>query len=129
MSKKEIELKPVKIKPVIKLMKAMRYRGQMVYIRQIGISLFEYLLVFKKQVYSSYMVITPRKGKKKLTADEEAQAGALLFVGATTTINMLLGDELSDDEKARVGAFEEVGKAAFGNKAVLKGKKINKMIK
>ena len=132
MSKKKkqpLELNPVDIKPVIKLMKAMRYRGQMVYIRQIGLTIFEYLLVFKKEVYSSYMVITPKKGKKKLTKDEEAQSGALLFVGATSTIDTLLGDELSDEAKARVGVFEEIGKQAFGKKSVLKGKKTDKVIK
>jgi len=80
----------------------------MVYIRRIGIEIFEYLLVFKKQIYSSYLIITPSKGKKSLTEDEVNQAGALAMSGAVATIDFLLGKKLDKKTKEIVRKFENI---------------------
>tara|TARA_Y100000310_G_C20550338_1_gene747731 strand:- start:346 stop:684 length:339 start_codon:yes stop_codon:yes gene_type:complete len=100
------ELKPKKTKGQIKVLKAMPYKKSMVYIRRIGIEIFEYLVVFKKQIYSSYWVITPDKGKKNLTKDEVNQAAALCFAGAIATIDMQLGEKLDKKTKKIVKTFE-----------------------
>jgi len=80
----------------------------MVYIRRINIEIFEYLLVFKKQIYSSYWIIKPGKGKKDLNKDEVNQAAALAFAGAVATIDFLLGKKLDKKTKEVVKKFESV---------------------
>ena len=79
----------------------MKYKGNMVYVRKIGLEIFEWLLVFNGEIFSGHMIISPRKGKTKLSKDEIAQSGALAFTGAVTTIDMLLKKEKNDQNKER----------------------------
>lgn len=90
---------PAKVKDRITVLKAIPYKGCMVYIRRIGIELFEYLVVFKKQVWAGHWIITPKKGKKDLTKDEVNQAAALAMAGAMATIDMLLDKKLGKKTK------------------------------
>ncbi len=88
---KEIpDLKPKKVKGRITTLKVMPYKKVMVYIRMIDGEIFEYIIPFKGEIYSSYLIIKPSKGKKKLTKDEVAQSAALIFAGAVTTVDYLL---------------------------------------
>ena len=73
----------------IKYLKNINYKGCMVYIRRIN-EIFEYLVVFNEQVFTSYIVMKPEKGKKKLTKGQEAQSVGIIFAGAITTVDILL---------------------------------------
>lgn len=84
------KLKPKKVKGRITVLQAMPYKKIMVYIRMIDGDIFEYIIPFKGQIYSSYLIITPSKGKKKLTKDEINQAAALIFASAATTVDTIL---------------------------------------
>ena len=84
------DLKPKKVKGRITTLKVMPYKKVMVYIRQIDGEIFEFMIPFKGEIYSSYLIIKPRKGKKKLSKDEVNQAGALIFASAVTTVDYLL---------------------------------------
>jgi len=104
------ELKPKKVKGRITTLKALPYKGCMVYLRRINIEIFEYLAVIKKQIWSSYFIITPSRGKKDLTKDEVNQAAGLVLAAACTTIDMQLGTKLSEKTKKLVNKFENVRK-------------------
>lgn len=105
-SKKVPRLKPKKVKGRIKVLKAILYKKSMVYIRQIDEEIFEYLVVFKNQIYSSYLIIKPKKGMKKLTKNEVNQSAALIFTGAIATIDTLLGKKLDKNVEKNVKLFE-----------------------
>jgi len=106
--KKDPLLEPKKVKGRITTLKSVRYKGHMIYIRMIDGEIFEYLVEFGGEIYGGNLIITPSKGKKKLTGGEIDQSAALIFTGAVTTLDMLLGDELSDEQKAIVEQFEAV---------------------
>lgn len=110
MSRKTARLKPKKVKGRIQVLKVLPYKDCMVYIRRImsknDHDIFEYVLVFKEQVYSSYMIISPAKGKKSLTKDEISQAAELLWAGAMATIDTLKGVKLDKERAKLVEQFE-----------------------
>ena len=100
-------IKHKKVKGKITTLKAMPYKDNMVYIRKIGEEIFEWLLIFENQLYSSYLIMKPKKGETKLTKIEIIQTQELLWSGAMTTIDTLLGVELEEEKKAIVDAFEK----------------------
>ena len=104
-------IKHKKVKGKITILKALPYKESMVYIRKIGKEIFEWLLVFKGQIYSSYVIITPREGANKLTKSEIRQVAALLWVGATSTIDTLLGVKIEKIKKNVVKIFEKSRKS------------------
>ena len=104
---KQKTIKHKKIKGQVTVLKALPYKDCMVYIRRVKEDIFEYLLVFEKQIFSSYYVIKPKKGETKLSEDEISQISGLLWTGAESTIDTLLGVELSAEDKQKVKAFEE----------------------
>src|SRR3990172_11930389 len=89
-----------KVAGIISNIKTLPYKGSMIYIRKIvGIHndtavAFEWLLVFKGQIYSSYVLTTLAKGQTELTKEEEIQAAAFVFQGAVTTIDSLMDAEV-----------------------------------
>lgn len=100
-------MKPKKVKGRIKVLKALPYKKIMVYLRMIDGDIFEYIIPFKGEIYSSYLIIKPSKGKKKLTRDEVNQAAGLILASATTTIDYLLGETKVDKKtKKIVKSFE-----------------------
>jgi len=104
-------LKPKKVKGKITILRASQYKKIMIYLRKIGNDIFEYLIPYKGQIYSSYLIITPENGKRKLTKDQINQAAALIFTSATTTVDFLLGDNKIDKKtKEVVKVFEEARK-------------------
>lgn len=104
------ELKPRKIKGRITTLFAAPYKGSMVYIRQIDKEIFEYSLVFKRQIYSNYMVFTLPKGKR-MTKYQVKCGMNLLIAGAQTTINALLGVKLEAKDENLVKDFEQIKKS------------------
>lgn len=90
-----------KVKGIMKVIKVVRHNGCMVYIRQIMEEVFMYDLIFKGEIYSSYLIIKPKIGCKKLTNGEVFEASNLIFQGAMTTIDTLLGKEVEDKNLVR----------------------------
>lgn len=113
MKKPAVSIRLKKVKGRVKILKVAHYKGSQIYIRQIGGQLFEYLVVFKGEIYSNYFVIKPKKGKKKLTKEEVAQSAAFVFAGGLATIDELLG--ISPEKKA-LEQMEELEKLT-GRKA------------
>ena len=64
----------------IKLLKAYFYRGAKIHIRQIGDDIFEYLVVWRGNLYANYFNLTDKK--KKRLGDSET-GGAVLLVSST----------------------------------------------
>jgi len=104
-------IKHKKVKGKITILKALLYKDSMVYIRKIKDDIFEWLLVFKGEVYSSYLIMKPKKGETKLTPEEISQTAELLWSGATTTIDTLLGEKLDKKKKEIVDVFESTREA------------------
>ena len=91
----------------VMLLKAIPYKGCMVYIRRIGVDFFEYLVVFDKEIYTGYWIISPPKGKKDLTKEQISQAGGLAMAGAMATIDMQYGVRIDKATKETVDTFEK----------------------
>ena len=89
MSKTKVpKLKPRKVKGRIEILKAIPYRGIMVYLRKINDDIFEYLIPHKGEIYADYLIMKPKKGKKKLTRGESNQATALILSGAVSSASL-----------------------------------------
>lgn len=97
--KESKELKPKKVKGRITTLYTRFYRDCLIYIRMIDGEIFEYIVPIKGLIYSSYLIIKPSKGKKKLTKAEIDQSGALIFTGAVTTVDTILGKMTKHDRK------------------------------
>lgn len=106
------------VKGRIKVLKATLYKDCMIYIRLIDNDIFMYDAVFKGQIYSSYIVIKSKKDSTRLTKGEINQSAALIFVGATTTIDTLLGERVDKSTEKRVKEFEKISKKFFNQKVV-----------
>lgn len=91
----------------MKVLKVYPYRDHLIYIRMIGKDYFEYLLFHDGQLYSSYIIILPEEGKKKLTKAQINGCIEIVSAGAEATINALMGVELSDEDKEKVALFEK----------------------
>lgn len=107
-AEKELNVKKKPEQGYIRLLRADEYRGNRVYVRQLGKYRFEYLAVYGGEIYSAYIIIRPEgKSRRKLTDDEVSEASALIYNGAVTTIDMLLGEgEISDEEREIAELFE-----------------------
>lgn len=90
----------------MKILKAIGYKGNMIYVRMVGKDIFIWDAIFKNQLYSSYILMKPRKGKKALSDEEIMQVTELAYAGACTTIDTLLGVKLSKAEQEKVRLFE-----------------------
>ena len=84
------EVKIKKVKSRMATLIVMPYKGCNVYVRWVEPDIFMYDLVFNNQIYSDYFVITPEKGKKKITKKQIEASAAWAFAGATATIEELM---------------------------------------
>jgi hypothetical protein len=118
MSRKINRLKPKKIKGRVQTLKVLPYLGNMVYVQRImsknDHDIFQYIAVFKDQVYSNYIVIAPKKGKTKLSKEEVSQCVELIWAGATATLETLLNKKLDTKKAGIVKAFEGSRKQVEG---------------
>lgn len=85
----EDEIKTKKVKGRITVLQVLPYRGGTIVIRKIDEDVFEYIVSFDTEIYSDYMIID-LEGKKKANQKQTVSMGALLFTGATTTIDELI---------------------------------------
>ena len=58
------------------------------------------------ELYSSYVVVTPEKGRKTLTKGQIQAARDMCYAGATATIDIKLGIKLDKATKKGVEIFE-----------------------
>ena len=94
------------------MLKVMPYKGIMIYIRLVDKDMFEFILSFKGKVYSSYLVIEPDRGKKRLTKDQFNEAAATSFAQAAALVDTLLGETKVDKKtKGIIKAFEGTRKS------------------
>ena len=91
----------------MKVLKVSLYKGHSIYIRQIGKDYFEYLLFHDSQLYSSYIIIIPEEGKKKLTNSQINGCIEMVMAGAEATIDALIGIDVSDEDREKVELFEK----------------------
>lgn len=99
------KIKTKRVAGRVAVLKAMPYKGVMVYIRRIDKDIFEYIIPYKGQIYSSYLIMKPEKGKRRLTKMEVNKSAAVIFAGATATIDTFMSDE--DAKKNFDKAFED----------------------
>lgn len=104
------DLKPKTVKNRVRLLRALPYKDHMVYIRMIGTDLFEWLLVHNKEIYNGSMIFTPTKGKTQLEDIEIERAAGLLWAGAVTTINTLIGETVTGEKKEIAERFLKANK-------------------
>lgn len=102
---KELKIKPAEQR--VTLIKALPYKGNMIYLRKIGVDYFEYIVVFKNEIYTHYSLVKPPKGKKDFTKDQIREIGAMVMSGALATIDTLLGTKLDKETKKKVKVFEK----------------------
>lgn len=100
-------LKLKKTKGRVKLLKATRYEGCMVYIRQYDQEIFTYDVVYKGQIYFHYHVAKMEVGQKKLTKEQIKFATDIVLSGALATVDVLTGKKLDEKEKQNAKIFEE----------------------
>ncbi len=99
-----------KTKGLMKVLMVVGYKKGKIYIRQMGDDVFLWDAVFKGELYSSYLVITPDKKKKKLTKRGLEEVVKMCYAGAAATIDYQLGIKLSKSEKQAVAMFERATK-------------------
>lgn len=101
------KLKVRESKVVIETLRAIPYKNNLVYIRRIPkLHLFEWIIVFGGEVYTSHLVMKPPKGKKSLNKKELDAAITLVLMGAESTIDTLLGETVSGAEEERAKVLE-----------------------
>lgn len=115
----EVQIKSKKVQGRIEILKVIPYRGSMVYIRRIDKDIFMYDLVFKKEIYSSYMVITPKKGQTELSEKEVAECRELIYAGACATVDIKRGDIKLDQKTNDMVKTFESNRKAFEGRAVV----------
>lgn len=105
-NKRMRKLKTKKVKGRVSILKVLPYLDCPVYIRLIDNEIFMYDLLYNNQLYSSYLIIRPKKGMTKLSDSEINQASALIYTGAMATIDTLKGNGPDEKMKAVVDTFE-----------------------
>ena len=111
-------LKPKKVKGRVTVLRVIPYKECPVYIRFIADNIFMYDLIFKNEIYSSYLIINPEKGKVRLTKEQISAAGALILTGAMATIDTLLSGTVDKKTQEVVNTFE-------GAREKVEGKGVN----
>ena len=99
-------MKSKKVKGRVVIKRAMPYKGHMAYVRYMKPDYFEYLVCYKGQVYSGYMIFTLPEGRKRLSKREIEEGSDMLWMGAETTIDQLLNIELDEGTKEVIDVFE-----------------------
>ena len=84
----------------------MKYKKGMIYVRQVDEEIFIWDAIYKNKLYSSYIVITLDKGKKKLGKDIIDEVRQMCYAGAATTIDLQMGVKLSKKDRDLIKKFE-----------------------
>lgn len=99
---------------MMEVLQIVSYKDGDILIRKFPKDMYVWDVFFRGQFYSSYIVIKPVKGQKKLNEAEVAEVIKMLYAGAATTIDTLRGDKLSKKDKEMVKTFERARKQAEG---------------
>lgn len=91
----------------MRVLMSMTYKGNHIYVRMIGTDMYLWDAVYDGQIYSSYIIMKPAKGRLKLTPAETDEVVKMCYSGAATTIDTLMGVELSETDAAVVDRFEK----------------------
>ena len=96
-----------KVKGRMKVLLSMLYKNNRIYIRMIDKDLFIWDAIYKGELYSSYIVVSPEKGRKTLTKGQIETARNICYAGVTTTIDIKMGVKLDKKTKENVKMFEK----------------------
>lgn len=110
MAKKKVKTlgdRAKKVEGRMKVLLAMKYKKGMIYVRQIDQEVFIWDAIYKNKLYSSYIIITLKKGTKKLPNDILDEARQMCYAGAASTIDIQMGDKLSKKVKDTLKTFEK----------------------
>jgi len=94
-------------KGLMRILMIMTYKNYPIYVRMIGKNIFMWDVIASNQLYSSYLIMDPKKGSKVLNQKEINEVTKMCYAGAAATIDTILGIEMSDTDKQIVGQFEE----------------------
>lgn len=108
--------KSKKTSGMMEVLQIISYKDGDILIRKFPKDMYVWDVFFRGQFYSSFIVIKPVKGEKKLNETEVAEVIKMLYAGAATTIDTLRGDKLSKKDKDMVKVFEK-GRRSVGGEA------------
>lgn len=91
---------------MMKILMAVMYKGYHLYVRSLGKTTFLWDVVIENQLYSSYIQITPKKGRQKLTKAEISEVTKICYAGGAATIDNHLGLEPADTDQKMIEMFE-----------------------
>ena len=100
------ELKTTKDEGRVKVLKAYLYKSHYIILRQIGIDYFEYITEYNGQIYSSYIIITPKDNEEKLSEQEVDACAGVVSAGAEATLDELLGHTVDKQTQEYLEVFE-----------------------
>ena len=100
-------IKHTTVKGRVKVLRASLYKDHKIIVRMIGDDYFEYITECNGEKYSSYIIIIPEEGKKKLTKSQINGCIEMVSAGAEATIDALMGIDISEEDKKKVELFEE----------------------
>ena len=101
------KIKKDKLEERMTVLMVTSYGGGKIYVRRVGKWVFMWDAVYKNELYSSHVVVKPRKGKKVLSKAEIEEITKILFAGGASTIDYQKGIKLSKTEKETVEMFEK----------------------
>ena len=95
---------------LMKVLMMMSYKGYPVYVRMVQKEMFIWDVIVDNQLYSSYIIIKPKKGEKSLSQREIEEVIKMCYAGAGATVDNILGVELSKTDKEAVEVLEKYQK-------------------
>lgn len=103
-----------KIKGLIRVLQIVDYKEGNILIRKLPNNIYEWIVSFRGQFFSSYIIIEPVKGQTDLNEAEISEVTKMLYAGAASTIDFQRGDKLSKKDKDMVKMFERARKSIRG---------------
>jgi hypothetical protein len=100
-----------KVKGLMRILQVVSYKDGNILIRQFPKDMYVWDVFYKGNFYSSYVIVKPVKGKKKLEQSSLEELIKILYAGAAATIDFQRGDKVSKTEKELVKTFEKARKA------------------
>jgi len=98
---------------LIQVTKATPYRDVMIYIRKIkarGGTIFDWVIPFAGEIYSSYLFVK----KRKLSKTQIANGTRIVLNGAKSTIDHLKGDKPSKEDMELLKTIRKAGEKVWG---------------
>ena len=91
---------------LMRVLMVMNYKSCPVYVRMVCKSTFIWDAIVNNQLFSSYIVMMPGKGRNKLTVAEINEVTKMCYAGAAATVDTILGVKLSDTDQDMLKKFE-----------------------